>query len=384
MRYKGVKYQIPFNRPHLTGKEVDYIKNAQKLGQLSGDGYYTKRCHGWLEHNLNCKKAFLTHSCTAALAMSALLAKVSSEDEVIMPSFTFVSTANAFVLRGATPVFVDIREDTLNINEKLIEQAINKNTKAIVVVHYAGVACEMGVIRKIANKHGLFLIEDAAQGLLSKYKDQYLGTFGDLGTLSFHETKNVISGEGGALLINNPKLIERAEIVREKGTNRSKFIRGEVDKYNWIDLGSSYLPGETTSAFLMAQLEKAKTITRKRRSIWGKYHSLLKPLEKKGLLRRPIVPDACFHNGHLYYILLPNMKVRDGLIKYLRKNGILSVFHYVPLHDSPGGVKYAKTSGRMKITENTWKRLVRLPLYYDLKKTDVEYITHHIFKFFKK
>lgn len=373
---------IPFNKPHITKKEIYYIKEAYRLGQLAGDGYFTKKCHKWLEDSLGCKKCLLTHSCTGALEMTAILANISVGDEVIMPSYTFVSTANAFVLRGGIPVFIDIRKDTLNINENLIEEAITKKTKAIMVVHYAGVACEMDKIKKIAKKHKLLLFEDAAQGLMSKYKNQYLGTMGDLGTYSFHETKNIISGEGGALLINNKKYIERAEIIREKGTNRAKFIRGQVDKYTWVDIGSSYLPGELISAFLLAQLEDAKEITAKRINTWRLYHELLHPLEKKGLLQRPSIPEHCEHNGHLYYILLSDEKVRNNLMSYLERRGVLSVFHYVPLHNSQAGRKYGRSVDRLPVTMDTWKRLVRLPMFYDLRDKEVEYIVSLIKKFF--
>ena len=296
--------KIPFNKPHLTHKEMGYISNAHALGQLSGDGYYTKMCHKWFENNLGAKKALLTHSCTAALEMTAILSEIAPGDEVIMPSYTFVSTANAFVLRGGVPVFVDIREDTLNIDEKLIEQAITKKTKAIAVVHYAGVACEMDTILRIAKKHKLIVIEDAAQAFPAKYKNKFLGSIGDMGTYSFHETKNVISGEGGALILNNPKFIKRAEIIREKGTNRSQFLEGKIDKYTWVDIGSSYLPGEIISAFLMGQLENAMEITEKRLKIWNTYHKELEKLELEHKLRRPIIPKTCEHNAHMYYILL--------------------------------------------------------------------------------
>jgi dTDP-4-amino-4,6-dideoxygalactose transaminase len=374
--------KIPFNKPHLTHKEMGYISNAHSLGQLSGDGYYTKLCHKWLEKNLKAKKSLLTHSCTAALEMTAILSDLSPGDEVIMPSFTFVSTANAFVLRGAVPMFVDIRPDTLNIDEKLIEKAITKKTKAIVAVHYAGVACEMDAILRIAKKHKLIVIEDAAQGFLAKYKGKNLGTIGDMGTFSFHETKNVISGEGGALLVNNQKYIDRAEIIREKGTNRNQFVKGKVDKYTWVDIGSSYLPGEIISAFLMGQLESANKLTARRIRIWNQYHRLLLDLEKESFLRRPIIPEAVTHNAHMYYILLKNKNERSRLITYLKKKEILSVFHYIPLHSSPAGKKYTRISGKLTITNDVAEKLLRLPLFYDMKDSEVEYVARSIKNFF--
>ncbi|MFL0647395.1 dTDP-4-amino-4,6-dideoxygalactose transaminase [Cylindrospermopsis raciborskii UAM/DH-BiRr] len=319
--------KIPFNKPYMTGKELWYISQAHHAGQLAGDGQFTQKCHRWLENQTNCHKALLTHSCTAALEMSAILGELEPGHEVIMPSYTFVSTANAFVLRGAVPVFVDIRDDTLNLDETLVEAAITSRTRAIVPVHYAGVGCEMDTLKSIATKNNLLLIEDAAQGLLAYYKGKPLGSFGDLGCFSFHETKNIISGEGGALVINNPRFIEEAEIIREKGTNRSQFFRGEVDKYTWIDKGSSYLPGELIAAFLYAQLEEAKEIIKSRLKVWGYYHQLLEPLEKAGKLRRPIVPDHCQHNGHMYYILVEDLETRTQLIKMLKSQGINAVFH---------------------------------------------------------
>jgi dTDP-4-amino-4,6-dideoxygalactose transaminase len=357
---------VPFNLPHVGNEELTNIIKAHALGQLSGDGYFTKECNLWIEKKLNAKKALLTQSCTAALEMIALLSKVGIKDEVIMPSFTFVSTANAFVLRGTTPVFVDIREDTLNINEKLIEQAITKRTKAIMVVHYAGVPCEMDTINAIAKKHKLLVFEDAAQALLSKYRGKQAGTLGDLGAFSFHETKNVISGEGGALIINNERFIERAEIIREKGTNRNKFLKGQVDKYTWVDIGSSYLPGELIAAFLYAQLKKSEKINDKRVAIWNYYYKELSDLEQKGLLRRPIIPNEVTHNGHMFYILVETQIVRTKLIDYLSKAGINTVFHYVPLHSSPAGIKFTRFVGDMQITNGYSSRLVRLPLFYDM------------------
>ena len=363
---------IPFNRPYLTGKELGYIVAAKQGNKLAGDGPYTKRCHAWLEERTGCAKALLTHSCTAALEMSALLLDLQPGDEVIMPSYTFVSTANAFVLRGAVPVFVDIREDTLNIDEHLIEAAITPRTRAIVPVHYAGVGCEMDVIMNIARRHGLRVVEDAAQGVLARYKGRALGSFGDLGAYSFHETKNVISGEGGALLVNDPALALRAEIIREKGTDRSRFFRGEVDKYTWQEVGSSFLPGELIAAFLWAQFEEADGITRKRLDLWQHYHEGLADLETAGLLRRPIIPVECEHNAHMYYVLLAPAIERQLVIDRLKAEGIFPVFHYVPLHDSPGGRRYGRVEGAMTRTDDLSARLLRLPLWVLMQPQDVE------------
>jgi len=371
---------IPFNKPYRTGKELFYVDQAYREGQLAGDGTYTKKCHQLLESKTSCYKSLLTHSCTAALEMSAILADLQVGDEVIMPSYTFVSTANAFVLRGAIPVFVDIREDTLNIDETLIRSAITDRTRAIVPVHYAGVSCEMDTLCEIAHKHGLLLIEDAAQGMMAKYKGKSLGSMGDLGCLSFHETKNIISGEGGALLINNQKLSNRAEVIREKGTNRSQFFRGEIDKYTWIDIGSSYLPGEIIAAFLYAQLDEAEKITESRMQIWNEYHKLLEPLEKAGEIRRPIIPEYCQHNAHMYYILVENLAIRTELIKYLKEKGINPVFHYVPLHSSPAGMKYGKVHGDMNWTDSLSDRLLRLPVWGGF--TDMGYVVKEISNFF--
>lgn len=375
--------KIPFNKPHLTHKEIEYINHAHELGMLAGDGYYTKKCHEWLEKNLYTKKALLTHSCTGALEMMAMLARVKPGDEVIMPSYTFVSTANAYVLRGAIPVFIDIRKDTLNMDENLIEQAITSKTRVISPVHYAGVGCEMDTIMKIAKKHKLIVVEDAAQGFFAKYKDKYLGTIGHMGALSFHETKNVITGEGGALLINDSSFSERAEIIREKGTNRSKFFRGQVDKYTWVDIGSSYLPGEVTAAFLMAQLEDGKSINRKRIEIWNTYHAELKDLEDRGFLRRPIIPDDCVHNGHMYYVLLNSLEERTRLIEELKKKDILSVFHYIPLHSSPAGKKYGRAAGRLRVTNSVSDRLLRLPLFYDIENSELDLVIKTVKNFFR-
>lgn len=362
--------RIPFNRPFMTGNEIDNIVKAHSEGMLAGDGFFTRQCHGWLEQNTGCNKAFLTHSCTAALEMSALLLDIRPGDEIIMPSYTFVSTANAFVLRGGVPVFVDIRADTLNLDERLIEAAITEHTRAIVPVHYAGVACEMDTIISIAKRHGLKVIEDAAQGVMATYKGRALGSIGDLGAYSFHETKNVISGEGGALLVNDPELVARAEIIREKGTDRSRFFRGEVDKYTWQEVGSSYLPGEIIAAFLWAQLEDADKITKKRLVLWHYYHELLKPLESRGVLRRPIIPDGCRHNAHMYYVLLAPEIDRQQVLNEFKCNGIGSVFHYVPLHSSPAGRRYGRTHGSLQVTGKMSERLIRLPLWVGLSKQE--------------
>lgn len=350
----------------MTGKELYYIAEAKFGNMLAGDGPFTKRCHEWLERTSGCDKALLTHSCTAALEMAALLLDIKPGDEVIMPSYTFVSTANAFVLRGGMPVFVDIREDTLNLDERLIEAAITPRTRAIVPVHYAGVACEMDAIMTLANRHGLKVVEDAAQGVMASYKGRMLGSIGDLGAYSFHETKNVISGEGGALLVNDPALATRAEIIREKGTDRSRFFRGEVDKYTWQEVGSSFLPGELIAAFLWAQLEEAERITNQRLAIWQRYHELLAPFEHEGKLRRPIVPTDCQHNAHMYYVLLASGIDRQKVLSKLKKNDIYSVFHYVPLHLSPGGLRYGRAHGDLEVTVKQSERLVRLPLWVGL------------------
>jgi dTDP-4-amino-4,6-dideoxygalactose transaminase len=357
---------IPFNKPYFTGKEIDYIRESHAVGNLSGDGAFTHKVNAWLKAQTNSNKALLTHSCTAALEMAAILADIQPGDEVILPSYTFVSTANAFVLRGGVPVFVDIRPDTLNIDEKLIEAAITPRTKAIAPVHYAGVGCEMDTIMHIAKKHNLLVIEDAAQGVMSNYKGRALGSIGHLGAFSFHETKNIISGEGGALLINDEAFELRAEIIREKGTNRSQFYRGQVDKYTWQDMGSSYLPGEDIAAFLFAQLEHAEEITNKRLAIWNTYHDAFYALEQKGELRRPIIPAECQHNAHMYYILLESLEQRTKLIEKFKKQDIHPVFHYIPLHSAPAGKKFARTHGNLKHTEDLSDRLLRLPLWVGL------------------
>jgi dTDP-4-amino-4,6-dideoxygalactose transaminase len=359
---------IPFNKPYMTGKELWYIAQAHAAGHLAGDGTFTKKCHAWLEARTGAHKALLTHSCTAALEMAAILANIQPGDEVIMPSFTFVSTANAFVLRGAVPVFVDIRPDTMNIDETKIEAAITEKTKAIVPVHYAGVGCEMDTIMAIARKHNLLVIEDAAQGIMSTYKGRPLGSIGHLGAFSFHETKNIISGEGGALLINDPAFAERAEVIREKGTNRSQFFRGQVDKYTWVDVGSSYLPGELIAAFLWAQMEEADVITKRRLDAWTNYHQWFASQEQIEKVLRPVVPRECVHNAHMYYLLLPSLAARTDFIERLKVKGVHSVFHYVPLHSAPRGQATGRTHGSLEVTDDISDRLVRLPLWVGIEE----------------
>jgi dTDP-4-amino-4,6-dideoxygalactose transaminase len=359
---------IPFNKPFLTGRELDYIRQAHEAHHLSGDGAFTRRCHEWLVRATGCRQALLTHSCTGALEMAAMLAGTLPGDEVIMPSFTFVSTANAFVLRGGVPVFVDIREDTLNIDESKIEAAITARTRAIVVVHYAGVACEMDAIARIAARHRLMLIEDAAQALGASYRSRPLGSFGQLAAISFHETKNLISGEGGALLINAPELAARAEMLREKGTNRSAYFRGEVDKYTWVDLGSSFLPSDIIAAFLWAQLEQAEAILARRQALWNRYHVAFAGSERAGRVRRPTVPRDAAPNAHSYFLLLADLALRQRFIDTLRRQGVHTVFHYVPLHSSPAGRKFGRASGSMKVTDSVADRLVRLPLWIGLEE----------------
>ncbi len=376
------RIKIPFNKPFIVGKELDNIAQAVVESHLSGDGPFTERCHKWLKKRLGCTKVLLTHSCTGALEMAAMLCGIGPGDEIIMPSFTFVSTANAFVLRGGVPVFVDIRKDSLNIDETLIEQAITPRSKAIVPVHYAGVSCAMDEIMKIAERHGLFVVEDAAQALLSTYRNQYLGAIGHLGCLSFHETKNIISGEGGALLINDEKFIERAEILWEKGTNRKKFFRGEVDKYTWVDIGSSFLPSELVSAFLYAQLEQAEKIMDARTWIFEQYIRLLRPLEEKGLIRLPAAESGNNGNGHIFYIIINSLDERGRLINYLKQNGIWSVFHYVPLHSSPAGIKYSRTSGNMHVTDYISDRVLRLPVYYEMRDDEIDRVVKAVEGFY--
>ncbi len=375
--------KTPFNKPFVIGAELDYIAQAVASGHLSGDGVFTKRCHEWLEQRLGVKRALLTHSCTAALEMAAILADVGPGDEVIMPSFTFVSTANAFVLRGATPVFVDVRPDTLNLDERLLEAAITPRTRAVAVVHYAGLGCEMDTIMEIAARHGLLVIEDAAQALLSTYHGRALGAIGHLGCLSFHETKNVISGEGGALLVNDARFVERAEIIREKGTNRSQFFRGQVDKYTWVDIGSSYLPSELVGAFLAAQLEHAERITARRLEIWQRYRAALTPLATAGRITLPVAtPEGHVPNGHLFYLLADSLATRQALIAHLKSRGVLSVFHYVPLHSSPAGRRYGRTAGELPVTDDASDRLVRLPLFYGLTDDELTGVCSAIHEFF--
>jgi dTDP-4-amino-4,6-dideoxygalactose transaminase len=365
---------IPLNIPAITGNEEKYIADVLINKKLSGDGNYTKKCNQWFEENFKSNKSLLTTSCTHALEMAAILANIKQDDEVIMPSFTFVSTANAFVLRGAKIIFVDIRPDTMNINEKLIEAAITSKTKAIVPVHYAGVACEMDMILEIANQYNLIVIEDAAQGVMSKYKGKALGAIGDMGCYSFHETKNYNCGEGGSLLINNSNFSERAEIIREKGTDRSKFLRGHVDKYTWVDVGSSYLPSELNAAFLFAQLEFAHIINDHRLSLWNDYYAGLKSLESNGILELPVIPDNCEHNAHMFYLKVKNMDERTDLSHYLKKNDVYSTFHYVPLHSSEAGLKYGQFHGEDKYTTVESERLLRLPLYYSLESAQISKI----------
>lgn len=373
---------IPFNMPPYLGKEEDYMKEAIANRKICGDGPFTKKCHAWLEEQTGSRKALLTTSCTHALEMAALLSKVGLGDEVIMPSYTFCSTADAFVLRGATIVFVDIRKDTLNIDETLIEDAVTDKTKAIVPVHYAGVGCEMDTILDIADRHGLIVVEDAAQGVMSTYKGRPLGTMGDYGCFSFHETKNYSMGEGGALLIRNDENIEAAEIIREKGTNRSKFFRGQVDKYTWVEAGSSYLPSDLNAAYLYAQLEEAETINDQRLASWQRYYDGLTDLQQAGLLELPVVPEECKHNAHMFYIKTQDLKVRTELIAFLKEQGIGAVFHYVPLHSSAAGKKYGRFHGEDRYTTKESERLVRLPMYYGLTVEDVEKVVEAIHAFY--
>lgn len=373
---------IPFNRPLVTGKELRYIKQVLRRKKLSGDGEFTKKCNQCIEENIDCTKALLTTSGTHALDMAAILVGINPGDEVIMPSYTFVSTANAFVLRGAKIIFVDIRPDTMNIDEKMIEPAISKKTKAIVVVHYAGVSCEMDAIISIAKKYQLCVVEDAAQGLMSKYKNSYLGTIGDIGCFSFHETKNINCGEGGALILNRADLIDRAEIIREKGTNRSKFFRGQIDKYSWVDVGSSYLPSELNAAFLYGQLLDAIQIRDERMRLWNHYLKLLKPLSNEGLIDLTDIPKECRHNAHMFYIKVKNLEERTKMIKHLKDNNIMAVFHYVPLHSSTAGTKFGKFFGKDVYTTADSERLLRLPLYNGLKLSQIDIIAKVITDFF--
>ena len=375
--------RINFNVPPFTGREMIYIKQAVDAQKICGDGQFTAKCNKWIENKTGCEKALLTTSCTHATELAALLADIRPGDEVIMPSYTFVSTADAFVLRGATPVFVDIRPDTMNIDETLIEDAINERTKAIVPVHYAGVGCEMDVIMDIAGRHNLMVIEDAAQGIMSTYKGQALGAIGDMGCFSFHETKNFSMGEGGALLMKDSRFIEDAEIFREKGTDRSKFFRGQVDKYRWVNYGSSYLPSDMNAAYLWAQLELADEITKARMDRWNQYDALLRDLADKGLIEQPFVPDYCTHNAHMYYIKVRDLEQRGDFINFMKSKDVLTVFHYVPLHTAPAGLKYGRFHGEDNFTTRESDRLVRLPMYYALTEDDVNYICECVHEYFE-
>lgn len=375
---------IPFNIPPYVGTEIANIEKAISAHKICGDGAFTKQCHSWLERRTSTKKALLTTSCTHALELAALLLNIQPGDEVIMPSYTFVSTADAFVLRGATIVYVDIRPDTMNIDEKLIEDAITPKTKAIVPVHYAGVACEMDTIIDIAKKHHLAVVEDAAQGVMAYYKGRSLGAIGDYGCYSFHETKNYSMGEGGALLIRDPENIERAEILREKGTDRSKFLRGQVDKYTWVDIGSSYLPSDMNAAYLWSQLEMAEEINTDRLASWNQYYSSMSELAEKGVLELPVVPKDCCHNAHMFYIKLKDIEERSKMIAHLKQNGISSVFHYIPLHSAPAGKVFGRFHGEDIYTTKESERLLRLPMYYGLKTNQIDYIVEKVTDFFIK
>ncbi len=375
---------INFNVPPYTGKELDYISRAVENQKICGDGEYTKKCNAWIEEKTGTAKCLLTTSCTHATELAALLADIKPGDEVIMPAYTFVSTADAFVLRGATPVFVDIRPDTMNIDETKIEDAITDKTRAIVPVHYAGVACEMDTIMEIAERHHLAVIEDAAQGIMSSYKGKALGTFGDFGCFSFHETKNYSMGEGGALLIRDGKNIEEAEILREKGTNRSKFYRGQIDKYTWVNYGSSYLPSDMNAAYLYAQLEMADEINDARMACWNRYYENLSPLAETGRIELPHVPEGCVHNAHMFYIKTADIEERSRLIAYLKENGIMAVFHYIPLHTAPAGLRFGRFHGEDRYTTKESERLLRLPMYYRLTLSDVNYICDKVKDFYKE
>lgn len=376
---------IPFNKPPLTGNEKKYVLESMMSSKISGDGEFTKRCHKWFEEKLKCPKVLLTTSCTHALEMAAILIDIQPDDEVIMPSYTFVSTANAFVLRGAKIVFVDIRPDTLNIDETKIEAAITKRTKAIVPVHYAGVGCEMNAIMDIADLYGLFVIEDAAQGMMGSYQGKSLGTIGHIGAYSFHETKNYTSaGEGGLLIINDEQFTKRAEIIREKGTNRSQFFRGMVDKYSWVDIGSSYLPSDINASFLWGQLEKADEINENRLKNWEVYYNALKELALQGDIELPKVPDGCIHNAHMFYVKTKNLEERTALLEHLKKHDILAVFHYIPLHSAPAGLKFGQFNGHDIFTTSESERLIRLPLYYNASEHDLQKVIITIYSFFNK
>jgi len=379
-----MSYKIPFNRPPHTGNEDQYVLSAMHSDKISGDGKYGDQCQHWFEQQLGCKKALLTPSCTQALEMAALLINIQPGDEVIMPSYTFVSTANAFVLRGAKIVFVDIRPDTLNMDETLIEAAITPKTKAIIPVHYAGVACEMDTIMEIATRHSLFVIEDAAQGVMSTYKGRLLGTIGHMAAYSFHETKNFTSGgEGGLLIINDAQFIQRAEIIREKGTNRSQFFRGMVDKYSWVDVGSSYLPSEIQAAYLWGQLEWAEKITQNRLTIWNEHYAALNDLEQKGVIELPTVPSDCKQNGHMFYLKTKNLEERTDLLAHLKADDIYAVFHYIPLHSAQAGGRFSCFHGRDKFTTKESERLIRLPIWYGMDDLTTKYIVHSVKSFYK-
>ncbi len=373
---------ICFNVPPFTGNEMEYIKEAVDAQKICGDGQFTKKCNQWIEEKTGTKKALLTTSCTHATELAALLADVKPGDEVIMPSFTFVSTADAFVLRGAVPVFVDIRPDTMNIDETKIEAAITEKTVGIVPVHYAGVACEMDTIMDIAKKHNLWVIEDAAQGVMSTYKGKALGAIGDFGCFSFHETKNYSMGEGGAILIQDEKYIEEAEILREKGTNRSKFFRGQIDKYTWVNYGSSYLPSDMNAAYLWAQLEMAEEINEKRLACWNRYYENLKGLEESGKITLPTIPEACVHNAHMFYLKAKDLEERTEFIDFMKEKDILTVFHYIPLHSAPAGLKFGRFHGVDEYTTKESERLVRLPMYYSLSLEEVDDISNAVKEFY--
>lgn len=374
---------INFNKAFFTENSSKYIEDVLYGGRPAGDGRYTKLCHEWLEKEIPVGKALLVHSGTAALEMQMLLCGLEPGDEVIMPSFTFVSTANAVVLRGATPVFVDIRPDTLNINEELVESAVTNRTKAIAPVHYAGVGCEMDSICRVAKEYGLYVLEDAAQGFGAKYKGRPLGTIGELGAISFHETKNIMSGEGGALFINNEDLFERAEILREKGTNRSRYFRGQVDKYTWVDIGSSYLPSDLIAAYLYSGLEVSARVALRRKELWSRYYDAFAVYEEMGFLRRPIVPDCCEHNAHIFYFIMEDIQSRSDYISFMKDAGVLCVFHYIPLHSSPAGVRFGRYSGQLDITDTMSERLVRLPLYYGMDDEVQDCVIEATTRFFK-
>lgn len=375
---------IPFNVPPLYGTEERYVREAINSHKICGDGAFTKKCDAWIEEKTGTAKALLTTSGSSALDLAALLCDVSAGDEVIMSSFTFSSTANAFALRGASIVFTDIRPDTMNINEKLIEEAVTSRTKAIVPMHYAGVACEMDEICAIAKRHGLMVVEDAAQAVMSQYKGRMLGAIGDIGCYSFHETKNYSMGEGGAILLSDASFAERAEILREKGTDRSKFLRGQIDKYSWVDIGSSFLPSEMNAAYLYAQFEAADAINENRLKSWDIYYEALKPLEEKGYIELPFVPEGCVHNAHMFYIKAKDITERTELIEYLKQNEVGAVFHYIPLHSAPAGRRFGRFAGEDKYTTKESERLLRLPMYYGLDKADAAHTCEAISAFYTK